>query len=341
MANNLSMIADELLPSLDQEMKTVLQFDGERVNPFTGMMHYQMGWVDESLQPIAAQSGKRIRPLVCLLAEQAAGGKNRQAVPAAAAIEILHNFSLVHDDIEDASPLRRGRPTLWRLWGEPQAINSGDAMFARAHTALGRLLEKGVPPATVVLALRRFDQTCFALTAGQYADMDFEGRPNVTVDEYIEMITGKTAVLLSLSAELGALVANAPQEVVRHYAAFGLNLGLAFQVVDDILGIWGDESRTGKSAATDIVTKKKTLPVLYGLDKCQPLRELYATSQPDADFVSEAVGLLDEAGARQFASEKAGQYSQEALANLTAAKPQGAAGKALFELVDLLLMREM
>ena len=154
--------------------------------------------------------------------------------------------------------------------------------------------------------MRRLDDTCFHLTAGQYADMDFETRDDVTVDEYLAMIQGKTAALLSLSAELGALVAEAPADVVEHYAQLGQNLGLAFQVIDDILGIWGDESRTGKSTATDIVTKKKTLPVLFGLDNCEPLQELYRTANPDQEFVTEVVRLLDEVGAREFCRETCG-----------------------------------
>ncbi len=341
MDNELTSLAQQMLPALDNEMRTVLQYDGTPPGPFLGMMQYQMGWVDESLKPIEAVSGKRIRPLVCMLTNAAAGGDWRQVTPAGAAIELLHNFSLIHDDIEDVSPTRRGRPTVWKIWGEAQAINSGDAMFTLAHTAMNRLLESGVEPATVVRSLRRFDETCFRLTEGQYADMDFEVRDEVSVSEYIAMITGKTAVLLSLSTELGAVVAGAPQDVIDHYAQFGLNLGLAFQVIDDILGIWGDESRTGKSVATDIITKKKTLPVLYGLENCEPLRVLYRDRDADGAFVQEVVQLLDEVDTRAYAEERARAYSTAAVEHLTAAAPTGDAEKALLQLVDMLLMRDM
>ena len=341
MNNDLSSMAELMLPELDETMRVILQFDGTAQEPFLGMMHYQMGWVDESLQPVEQISGKRIRPLVCLLANDASGGYWQQALPAAAAIEILHNFSLVHDDIEDVSPTRRGRPTIWNLWGEAQAINCGDAMFTLAHCAMSRLLETGTPPATVVRALRRFDNTGFRLTEGQYNDMNFETREEVSVDEYINMITGKTAVLLSLSAELGALVAGAPQDIVDHYTNFGLNLGLAFQVIDDILGIWGDESKTGKSVATDITTKKKTLPVLYGLENCDPLRALYRDRDADEAFVDEVVQLLDDAGARAYAEDRARAYSTAAIEHLTATSPSGSSGEALFELTNMLLKRDM
>jgi geranylgeranyl diphosphate synthase type I len=170
--------------------------------------------------------------------------------------------------------------------------------------------------------------------------MEFEARDEVFVDEYIEMITGKTAVLLSLCAVLGSLVAGQNEETLAHYAKFGLNLGLAFQVIDDILGIWGDESKTGKSAATDIATKKKTLPVLYGLERSAILRELYKHAEIDERFVREVVSQLDKLDAKEYASEQAATYSQEARRHLRDARPEGDAGKALLELADMLLLRD-
>ena len=329
-----------MLPALENEMRDVLQVDSNRPDQFYGMMHYHMGWRDEQLQPADVSGGKRIRPILCLLTCAAAGGDWQQALPAAAAIELLHNFSLIHDDIEDASPTRRGRPTLWKLWGIEQAINSGDAMFALAHIAMSRLADRGVDPTTVVTALRRFDETCVRLTIGQHHDMDFETRDGVTVDEYLAMIEGKTAVLLSLCAELGARVAGADTEIIDHYATFGLHLGLAFQVIDDILGIWGDEDLTGKSAATDIVTKKKTLPVLYGLSQSAELRQLYAGSETGDPFVTQVVEHLNACGAHDFASEKATYYSHSALQHLEATQSNGPAYTALRQLTDMLLKRD-
>jgi geranylgeranyl diphosphate synthase type I len=329
-----------MLPALEQELQSVLQVDGTPPDKFYGMMHYHMGWVDADLRPTQINAGKRIRPVLCLLTCQAAGGVWRQALPAAAAIELLHNFSLIHDDIEDASPTRRGRLTVWKIWGAEQAINSGDAMFALAHLALSRLVDRGVEAAIVVQALRRFDEICVLLTQGQHADMSFEGRDRVGVEEYLAMITGKTAVLLSLCTELGALIARRDPATIDHYAAFGRDLGLAFQIMDDILGIWGDEIRTGKSAATDILTQKKTLPVLYGLAQSETLRRLYTHSQADGDFVPQVVSLLDKNGARDFATERATYYSQNALGHLEAARPEGVAGVALNQLADMLLQRD-
>jgi geranylgeranyl diphosphate synthase type I len=299
-----------------------------------------MGWRDEQLHPADVHAGKQIRPVMCLLACEAAGGDWRQAVPAAAAIELLHNFSLIHDDIEDASPTRRGRKTLWTIWGTEQAINAGDAMFALAHLALNRLIDRGVAAETAVHALRRFDETCVRLTQGQHADMDFEMRDEVTVDEYLAMITGKTAVLLSLCTELGALIANCDSQTVHNYAQFGLNLGLAFQVIDDILGIWGDEAIIGKSSSTDILTKKKTLPVLYGLSQNGALRQLYEQETTDETFVQESIAVLNSTGARDYATQRATYYSENALGHLEEAQASGSASAALNQLSAMLLQRD-
>ncbi|MBK8988586.1 MAG: polyprenyl synthetase family protein [Chloroflexi bacterium] len=339
MSSELKNLSQTMLAALNEEMKSVLNTDDNTPGSFYGMIHYHMGWIDEQMQPAQVHPGKQIRPLLCLLTCEAAGGDWRQALPAAAAIEILHNFSLVHDDIEDASPTRRGRKTVWTIWGIEQAINTGDAMFALAHLALNRLIERGVTAPIVVEALRRFDETCLGLTQGQHDDMDFEKRTEVSVAEYMAMIEGKTAVLVSLATELGARIAGADEAIVAHYAQFGLDLGLAFQVKDDILGIWGDETVTGKSAATDIITKKKTLPVLYGLERSAELRQLYAAAAPDAAFVQQAIHLLDAHGAREFTQSKASEYSEGAVDHLQAAQPNGRAATALHELTEMLLQR--
>ncbi|WP_420642664.1 polyprenyl synthetase family protein [Candidatus Leptofilum sp.] len=337
--NEFKQLSQEMRQAVTAEMKAVLNATEAPPDLFYGMLHYHMGWRDDQLQPADVNAGKQIRPVLCLLACQAAGGNWQQAVPAAAAIELLHNFSLIHDDIEDASPTRRGRKTLWTIWGQEQAINAGDAMFSLAHLALNRLVERGVSAETAVHALRRFDETCVRLTQGQHADMFFETQNSVSVSDYLAMITGKTAVLLSLCTELGALISGKDAETVHHYAQFGLNLGLAFQVIDDILGIWGDESLIGKSASTDILTKKKTLPVLYGLNQNNDLRQLYQQETTDETFVQQAIHILDSTGAREDATERATYYSETALGHLEEAEPAGPAGAALQQLSAMLLQR--
>lgn len=324
--------------AVSAEMRSVLQADATP-DELHSMMHYHMGWVDQTFTPNVVPSGKMIRPALLLMACEAAGGVWQDAVPAAAAIELLHNFSLIHDDIEDRSDTRRGRTTTWRIWGVPLAINVGDAMFASAQLAMTRLADKGVPSDIVVTALRRFNETCVALTQGQHADMRFETREDVLVDEYMAMIRGKTAVLVALSAELGALIAGKDGATVAHYHQFGLQTGLAFQVIDDILGIWGDEAVIGKSAESDILTKKKTLPVLYGLEKSAALRDHYTHPADSNGFVTKAVALLDAAEARSFAEAEAQRHTDSAMSHLKQANPQGDAAIAIDQLASLLLRR--
>ena len=191
----------------------------------------------------------------------------------------------------------------------------------------------------VVRALRRLDETCVDLTVGQHADMSFEEWDIVTVDEYLQMINGKTAALLAFSAELGAMVANSSKEQIEHFAAFGRDLGLAFQVRDDILGIWGDETIIGKSAATDIATRKKSLPVLFGLENSPRLYHLYAGPEPGVDFVDQVVEELERVGARQFAERYEEMYANSALDHLAAVNVENQAGQALHQLTLSLLNR--
>ncbi len=333
----LDKLSDAYLPAVEAEMKAILALDKPSHDLYYGMMHYHLGWLNKRLEPAEVPAGKRIRPLVCLLVCAAAGGNWEQALPAAAAIELLHNFSLIHDDIEDDSPKRRGRETVWTLWGIPQAINAGDSMFASAYDALARLLDRGVSAEATTRALQTFTKACISLTKGQQLDMWFEAEEDVSVEQYTGMIAGKTAALVSATTEIGAIVAGAGREREGHYAEFGRNVGLAFQIYDDLLGIWGDEKALGKSTASDILTRKKTFPVLYGLAHSSALRDLYA--QPEIDL-DRAVALLDQAGAREFTQKAAQRYSDQAVAHLNAAEPAGADGTALRALTAELIRRK-
>ncbi len=320
------------LPEIETEMRTLLSGEPPVLRGMYSMMRYHMGWENQQGAPEHSPAGKRIRPLLVLLTCQAAGANPVRALPAAAAVELLHNFSLIHDDIEDRSLTRRHRPTVWSWAGEAQAINTGDAMFVIAHLAMLRLRAINIPDARVLNALQVFDDTCIRLTEGQYLDMSFESRTDVTLDEYLLMISGKTAALLSASALLGALIAGS--EKLDAYRAFGYELGLSFQIEDDILGIWGEEALTGKSATGDIITRKKTLPVLYALDQSGPvaerLRAFYTREAPlTADEVPVVLALLDKLNARDYAMAQGLSHAEAALSALDVA-----AGDA--ETIDLL-----
>ncbi|MEK7312344.1 MAG: polyprenyl synthetase family protein [Chloroflexota bacterium] len=334
----LSDIVAAFAPALDAELRAALDFRLPPPDDYARMLYYHMGWLDESQPRLVA--GKRSRPTITLLCASASGGDWTSALPLAAAVELIHNFSLVHDDIQDGSPLRRGRATVWKLWGKPQAINAGDALFTYAHLAAQRARLCGLDTAIILEAFQLLDTTCLHLTQGQHHDMAFESRENVSVNDYLQMIEGKTASLIATSAECGALAAGQSSTVRGQYREFGRHLGLAFQIRDDILGIWGDAAVTGKSAATDILTRKKTLPVLYGLDHDPALRAAYYPEGAGGANVSTIVAMLEACGAREYSEEKEKYHADLALASLAAAKPVGESGQALRDLTLQLLGRE-
>jgi geranylgeranyl diphosphate synthase type I len=330
-----------LLSSIETELQhAVGPAGGPGLEALRHMIAYHMGWEGEGSGTTA--QGKRIRPLLVLLATAAAGGAWQAALPAASAVELLHNFSLIHDDIEDNSPLRRGRPTVWRKWGISQAINTGDALYALAHLALGRLAETAAPE-TTLQAARLFHQTCLHLTQGQYLDLAYQSRSSLSVDDYWPMIGGKTAALLAACTGLGALVAGADEAVRQAYGEFGRLLGLAFQVQDDLLGIWGDAALTGKSTESDLVEGKKSLPVLVGLEKGGKFARRWRSGSVSPAEAPALAALLEAEGGRSYPSQAAARLTQEAmqaLDRIASAHPQGEAGVALHDLAQKLLKRE-
>ena len=285
---------------------------------------YEMVRYHLALDGTGASGGKRMRPLLGLLAYASIAGDHRAALPGAAAVELGHNFSLVHDDIEDGDRERRHRPTLWTLHGVPQAINTGDTLFSLSRIALHRLTDLGFSDAKVLRLMRLYDETCLALCEGQYIDIaTSEANELMSVEAYFDMIGRKTAALIAASIEAGALLATDDDEVIARYRGFGWALGLAFQLNDDLLGIWGAEQATGK-AASDVAHKKMTLPVIYAAEHAGPedrerLLTLYAIAAPTADDLAEIVAILERTGARDYTRDEARRYRDAALAELDAA----------------------
>lgn len=323
---------------LEEELRAVV---GNSDLPLYHMIRYHLGWSDEAGKPRGSMTGKALRPLLCLLACEAVGGPWRRALPAAASLELLHNFSLVHDDIEDRGQERRGSPAVWRVWGEPQAINAGDALLALSRLALLRLK---APAEKVLRAAHLLDDACLNLCEGQYLDLSYERRLDIGVEIYLEMIGLKTAPLLESSLKLGALLGTDDEELIQRFGLFGRKLGLAFQIRDDVLGVWGEEKATGKSPV-DIEKRKKTLPVLYGLEKAQgeekeKLLRLYDKESLGPQEVSKVLRLLDSLGAQAYAQGMAERYYGEAIAELEAAGLPPSRQKALKEAALLLVKRE-
>ena len=327
-----------ILSALESELqRQISRLDAPRTRPFYEMLTYHMGWTGEGAGPEA--TGKRIRPLLLLLCAASCGASWELALPAAAAVELVHNFSLVHDDIQDNSERRRGRPTTWVKWGLPMAINVGDALFVLSNQAM--LDIKGKYASDVVLrAAEILHDTCLELTRGQFLDMSYEERKDLGVEDYWPMISGKTAALLSTSCHIGALLGGAEEPGQDAYRAFGHYLGLAFQVQDDILGIWGDEALTGKSAASDLIEGKNSLPVLAGLGARGEFSARWKQGPVRTEEVGELARLLASEGGYETAVEAAKQMTDLALMSLREADPQGEAGQALFDLADRLLKRE-
>jgi geranylgeranyl diphosphate synthase type I len=319
-----------LLTDIEAEMSSVLGERDGHARPLYEMLAYHLG-----LDGDAGPRGKRMRPLLGLLAYESLTGDYRPALPGAAAVELGHNFSLVHDDIEDADTERRHRPTLWAIWGVPLAINAGDALFALSRLALYRLLD-GFSETRVLALMRVYDETCLALCEGQYLDISFERRSDVTVEAYLEMIGRKTAALVGASVQAGAILATDDPEVVEAYRRFGYDLGMAFQIADDVKGTFWSASESGKPEAGDVRKRKKTLPLVWALEHAEPsdrerLAHLYADGiratdgrgpTPEADepmpdeAVSEVLAILERSGAREHALAEARRYRERALEHL-------------------------
>lgn len=335
---SLKSLLQTYLPAIEDEMQHVVALSRTpQTEPLYNMLAYHLGWQGENAE---AARGKRIRPVVVLLFTQALGANWKIALPAAAAAELLHNFSLIHDDIEDNSPTRRGRATLWTLHGIPQAINAGDALFTLSHLALARL-EETISAETAWRANLLIQRTCLALTQGQYLDMAYENERSLPLEAYYPMVSGKTAALLAACAELGALCAAADEATQRACRTYGEKLGLAFQIQDDILGIWGDPQLTGKSVASDLLAGKKSLPVLYGLQQGGAFAQRWLQGALTEDEVAHAASELQATGAKDYAQAQATALSAQALAALHQANPQGEAAQALYELTEELLKRKV
>ena len=272
----------------------------------------------------SGSTGKRVRPLLGLLAYSSITGDHRRALPGAAAVELGHNFSLVHDDIEDADRERRHRPTLWAVNGIPQAINTGDMLFSLSRIALHRLTDLGFPDRTALRLMRLYDETCVALCEGQYLDIWMaEHDDGLSVELYFDMIGRKTAALISASIEAGAVLATDDEAVIASYRSFGWDLGIAFQLNDDLLGIWGRETATGKEP-TDVARRKKTLPVIYAFEHAtavdrQRLAAVYANGELSARDVDEITAILEGSGAREYTRDQARLHRDRALEALAAA----------------------
>ena len=296
---------------------------------------YHFGWVDRDGNPADGSAGKGLRPGLALLVADALTGAPEKALAGAVAVELVHNFSLVHDDLIDRDEARHHRPTVWSVWDDTTAILVGDAMLSLAHEELGLSGSPYALPASLALTAATRE-----LIRGQAEDVLFESRADVTLDDCLGMVAGKTGSLLAVSAAIGAILAGADQRTVDACHTFGFELGLAFQIVDDLLGIWGATEVTGKPVFADLAAAKKTLPVVWSLDRGGDAGEELGrwfsgrTARDAADLaeLQYAADLIEKAGGRHWAAEQADAHVTAALAALD---PVGMSEDGLATLTDL------
>ena len=312
------------IAAIDEEIRAVLRQAEPALQPFYGMMLYHLG-LDAT-----APSGKRLRPLLCTLLFEAITGDASAALPAAAAIELLHNFTLIHDDIEDQDPARHHRPTVWSVWGVPQAINAGDGMYAASRLAVQRLRDRGFPAERILDFARLLDEACVRVCEGQFLDISFESRTDVTADRYRAMATKKTGALFAAPAEGAAALATDDRTIRDALARFGEAFGQAYQAYDDLMGIWGTTDRTGKLEMNDLTKRKKTLPVVLAFERAaghtrERLAGLFEPAAPlPAENVAAVREILDELGVRALLEDEIASHRGRAVHLLRGVTPLAA-----------------
>ncbi|NJQ02548.1 polyprenyl synthetase family protein [Streptomyces zingiberis] len=309
---------------------------GEQMSRIAG---YHFGWADADGLPTGSWGGKMVRPGLALLSARAAGAPAEDGLPAALAVELVHNFSLVHDDIMDGDETRRGRPTAWTVFGVPDAVLAGDAMATAATSVLLEAPGPGARAAT--LSLMTATQR---MIDGQTADVGFERRDDVTLAECLRMAGDKTGALLGCACSLGAELVGGEQVLVENLRAFGEHIGLAFQLVDDLLGIWGDTERAGKRVGADLWARKKSLPVVAALNApgSEELRALYLGAEPLTESdVRQVTALVERAGGRDWAQDEAARQITAAEECLAAAPLPGGVRAEFLEIAGFILGRQL
>lgn len=328
--------------AVEGELRSIVPDDG---TPLYTALRYHMGWCDQSGRPVNGMAGKRFRPVLCLMACASVGGDPDIAMPAAVALELVHNFSLIHDDIQDRDKERHHRPTVWSVWGEPQALSAGNAMYALASSALLRLAEQAVGPDRVTQAWASLSRSSLEMMEGQYLDLEFEKRTDVNTGDYLDMIARKTGALIACTMEMGVLIGAADTATASVFARTGRHLGHLFQVRDDILGVWGEEAATGKPTGSDIRRKKKTYLVVQAMQQASgaaasTLRRIYDKRELSDRDVRRVMDVMESTGARQEAEALAARLADRALESIQPAELSPRSMRDFEELVSFLQHRD-
>lgn len=309
------------------------------------MLKYYMGWVDVNGDPCVAMEGKFLRPTLCLFACQATGGSIEQAMPAAVALELIHNFSLIHDDIQDHDETRHNRKTLWAVWGVPKALVAGNVLRIIADKSLQGLVERGVELNRALAVVSLLTEAYLEMIEGQYMDILFEGQPDVGLNQYLDMIARKTGALIRCAFNMGALIGTDDRNVADAFRTSGEGLGFIFQVRDDILGVWGDEETTGKPVGADIRRKKNSFPAVYAMSQAvggdkQQLLSAYEKDELSDSDVGKVLEVMNKIETRKYANSMASEHRDQALAALASVEMEPDARKEVEDLLQFLLVRE-
>ncbi|MER5598085.1 polyprenyl synthetase family protein [Streptomyces sp. NPDC002265] len=314
--------------------------------PMDTVSAYHFGWIDAEGNPTAGDGGKAVRPALAVLSAEVTGAAPEVGVPGAVAVELVHNFSLLHDDLMDGDEQRRHRDTVWKVHGPAQAILVGDALFALANEVL---LELGTVEAG--RATRRLTSASRALIDGQAQDISYEHRDRVSVEECLEMEGNKTGALLACASSIGAVLGGADDRTADTLERYGYHLGLAFQAVDDLLGIWGDPESTGKQTWSDLRQRKKSLPVVAALAAGGPastrLGEILAADAKSSDFATFSeeefaarAALIEEAGGREWTAQEARRQHTIAIEALNAVDMPEQVRARFTALADFVVVRK-
>ena len=328
-------LIDRMRLAIDDELQSCIENHFGEDSGFKAILEYQLGLDGKTGNH--SSGGKRLRPLMTLLVCHALGGNWKEALPAAAAVELIHNFSLVHDDIEDQSQTRRGKDTIWVKWSVAQAINAGDGLLALASLELSNLQ---IPETQLLEAMESLHRATFTLTTGQYLDMAYEKAESISMDEYLDMVNAKTGALFADCFELGALTAGITSDRLNGYTETGRKIGLAFQVQDDYLGIWGKPEETGKSNDNDIMNRKKSFPILYALVYFPKIRHKWiSTPEFTLEEADQFKDMLTDVGVQVETRQKIEKYYESASIGLKECFPDEEKSLPLESLVKDLLFR--
>lgn len=310
----------EILAKYHNQINSTMQieFPHEHTKINT-MLKYFLGWTDPKGNPTNQPiSGKALRPILCILACNSAGGGIKQAIPAAIPLELIHNFSLIHDDIQDKDEFRHNRPTIWALWGNPKALVAGNNLRVIADLTMKNLTSLGISKNKCLTLNYILTQACLEMIEGQYLDIKYEGQTSLGTELYLEMISKKTGALIASAIKIGASLATENKEKLRAFYQFGKLLGLVFQITDDVLGIWGNEEKTGKPVGADIIRKKNSLPIIMAVSKTtkinrQKIKDIYNKPSISKSDLNSILDIMDETKSEKYCMELAEKYYLEAL----------------------------